>query len=120
MYRRNSTPYPTACTLAAALALATATAGTAGCQEYLERSDTITLGVADATETNKAVQSITRWPRASHQDRWVSDGERARTAIVRYRTGKAIAPKTLSNKPGASSDMPVAADTPVTGGAPEK
>jgi hypothetical protein len=86
------------------------------CGDYLDRSDTITSGVADATETNKAVQSITRWPRASRYDRWVTDGERARTAIVRYKTGRAIPPRTLSSKVDADTTPPPPPDTPVEGG----
>lgn len=57
----------------------------AGCDDYLERRDTITLGVGDAVSVNKATQTINRWPRAAREDRWVSDGERARIAVSRYR-----------------------------------
>jgi hypothetical protein len=121
MLRQNSTPTPSlVLQFAITLALLVMSVGTGVCHEYLDRSDTITSGVADATETNKAVQTITRWPRASRQDRWVSDGERARTAIVRYKTGKAIPPRTLSNKTGTATEMPVAADTPVEAGPSQK
>lgn len=91
---------------------------TGGCQEYLERSDTMTLGVADATETNKAIQTITRWPKASRQDRWVSDGQRANAAMVRYHAGKATAPKGLSGKSGAAAGDASAADAGAQQAAP--
>ncbi|MEQ1672640.1 MAG: hypothetical protein ABL893_17445, partial [Hyphomicrobium sp.] len=100
-----------------ALAVLCATAADAGGDEYLARRDTITLGAGDATETNKAVQAITRWPAASRHDRWTSDGARARTAIARYRAGKVIAPKTLSGKAGAVSESaPATPDVPVEAG----
>jgi len=57
-----------------------------GCDDYLDRRETVTLGVGDSIEVNKATQSINRWPYASHQDRWLSDGERARIAVENYRT----------------------------------
>jgi hypothetical protein len=89
-----------------------------GCREYLERSDTITLGVADATETNKAIQTFTRWPRASRQDRWVSDGQRANATMVRYHAGKAAAPKGQSGKSGAATSDAPAADAGAQSAAP--
>lgn len=70
----------TRCALLCGLALFAA-----GCDDYLERRDTITLGVGDSVSVNKATQTINRWPRAARQDRWVSDGERARIAVSRYR-----------------------------------
>lgn len=84
-----------------ALTLAALAAG--GCREYLDRSDTITLGVADATDNNKAVQTITRWPEAARHDRWQSDGERARIAIERYRQRNVTEPNTLETKPADSA-----------------
>ena len=57
-----------------------------GCREYFDRQETITLGVGNSIEVNKASQTIERWPSAAQHDRWQSDGERARLAIERYRT----------------------------------
>lgn len=92
MISRNSSPRRKA--LAYAL-LAIAANGVSGCRQYLDRSDTITAGVADATDTNKAVQTITRWPAESRYDRWESDGERARVAIDRYKTRTVTEPRQL-------------------------
>jgi hypothetical protein len=78
--------------------------------EYLARRDTITVAPGNATDTNKAVQSFTRWPRASREDRWLSDGEVARRAAVRYRTNKVTLPRTLSNT--GENTVPQAAETP--------
>lgn len=81
--------------------------------EYFDRSDTITVAPGNATDTNKAVQSITRWPRASREDRWLSDGEVARRATVRYQTNKVTPPRTLSGNAGESGgELAPTADTP--------
>ncbi|MBA4130219.1 MAG: hypothetical protein C0519_02220 [Hyphomicrobium sp.] len=77
-----------------------------GCRQYLDRSDTITAGVADATDTNKAVQTITRWPAESRYDRWNSDGERARVAIERYKTRTVTEPKQLDKDPVDAEPTP--------------
>jgi hypothetical protein len=69
---------PRAAGLAAALVLA-------GCDEYLDRRDTLTYGVGDSVAVNRSTQTIERWPPASRYDRWASDGERARLAVEKYR-----------------------------------
>lgn len=73
-----------------------------GCDDYLERRDTITLGAGDAIATNKATQTINRWPDAARQDRWLSDGERARIAEARYRRRAVPSPKSLDKSSGNS------------------
>lgn len=75
-----------------------------GCDDYLERRDTITLGVGDAIAVNKATQTINRWPAAARQDRWVSDGERARIAVSRYRRRDVPDPKTLEKSSDSATD----------------
>jgi ABC-type uncharacterized transport system auxiliary subunit len=91
---------------AASLLLAMAAFSLSGCRQYLDRSDTITAGVADATDTNKAVQTITRWPAESRYDRWNSDGERARVAIERYKTRTVTEPKQLDKDPVDAEPTP--------------
>lgn len=73
---------------AALVALATAplAIGAGGCDEYLDRRETITLGVGDSVQTNKATQEIRRWPAAAREAYWDWDGERARQAMQRYRS----------------------------------
>lgn len=111
--RNNTTPRPPVSPALAALAVAASAVGLAGCDEYLARRDAMTLGVADATETNKAIQTINRWPKAARQDRWTSDGERARTAIVRYQANKVIPPKTLGTDKGGVNEAEKVSETPV-------
>ncbi|MGL4397922.1 MAG: hypothetical protein ACRCS9_15395 [Hyphomicrobium sp.] len=81
-----------------------------GCDEYLDRRDTITRGVGDSIAVNKATQTIDRWPEASRRDRWLSDGERARLAHERYRTRTVIDPKAIGNS------KPTSAAPAATGG----
>lgn len=116
MHRPNNARRSAALSLAAIGMLVAAAEPALSSDDYLDRSDTLTRYHGDAMATNKAIQYITRWPRASRDAYWLSDGERARTAIVRYKTGKVIPPKTLSNKVGASSEMPPTPDTPVQPG----
>lgn len=86
-----------------------------GCDEYLHRRDTMTLGAGDAIATNKATQTINRWPRAAYQDRWVVDGERARLAVHRYRIDEVKNPKALDAE--AVKSEPEQAQDPSPGGA---
>jgi len=71
-----------------------------GCDDYLERRDTITLGVGDSVAVNKSTQTINRWPEAARQDRWLSDGERARSAVSRYRSRTVTPPAALDKGSG--------------------
>ena len=76
----------------------------AGCEDYFFRRDALTLGVGDAIEVNKATQTIDRWPAAAREDRWYSDGERARIAIERYRKREVPDPlKDAGPRPGTTS-----------------
>lgn len=83
----------------------------AGCDDYLDRRDTMTLGVGDAVAVNKATQTINRWPSSARKDRWLSDGERARAAVSRYRSGKAYPPNALGSAQGGAA-------SPTTDGGP--
>jgi len=99
MYRRNDLSRMRRVT-PAVVALAVLAPATARADEgYLERRDTITLGAHDAVQSNKAVQTINRWPKAAWRDRWVWDGERARSAVDRYRRRGVPNPKTLDDSP---------------------
>ncbi len=69
------------------IAMAALATMTAGCDDYLDRRETITLGAGDANAVNRATQTIDRWPQAARHDRWLSDGERGRRAVQAYRNG---------------------------------
>lgn len=89
-----------------ALTVVLTAAALGGCDDYLDRRDTLTLGVGDAVEVNKATQTINRWPETARRDRWYSDGERAQIAVERYRTRSLRSPlkedggSAASGKPG--------------------
>ena len=123
MPQRNSYAFARALPIAGGLlfvgvALPTAAASNEYFLEYLRRSDTISVAPGNATDTNKAVQSITRWPQASREDRWLSDGEVARRAIARYRANRVTPPRTLSSQ--GENSVPQAADAPADAPAKEE
>jgi hypothetical protein len=78
--------------LAGALALVTALAALSGCSEYLDRRDTIALGGGNAVATDKVVQMVDPWPRASADRNIAFNGPKMQSAIERYRTNRVIPP----------------------------
>lgn len=72
----------------------------AGCRDdYLDRRDSVTLGVGDAVATNAAAQTIDPWPAAARDRFPQTDGERVRNAVERYKKNEEFPAKTLRNKP---------------------
>jgi hypothetical protein len=55
--------------------------------QYLQRSDTITLGAGDARNVNAATHIIDPWPRYVGNRRIPANGDRMSRAIERYREG---------------------------------
>jgi hypothetical protein len=81
---------------ARALALATAVAGAgvlAGCSEYLDRRDTISVTGGDAVNTNKVTLMVDPWPPASADKNIAFNGDTMEAAFTRYRTGKVVQPR---------------------------
>lgn len=56
-----------------------------GCQDYLARRDTLTLGSGEAVQTNIAQHVIDPWPPRSNSVDPYTDGERLVHGIERYR-----------------------------------
>jgi hypothetical protein len=81
--------------------------------QYLRRSDTITLGAGDAVAHNNAVHTINPWPSWARNDRINLEGNRAALAIKRYQENKSIPPQTLET---SSVPMGVGAPFPEGGG----
>ena len=75
------------------LALAALVAALAGCSEYLDRRDTISLNGGNSVATNKVTQMVDPWPRASADKNIAFNGEKMETAVERYRTGRVIQPQ---------------------------
>jgi len=75
------------------LALATLLAALAGCSEYLDRRETISLGGGNSVATNKVTQMVDPWPRDSADRNIAFNGARMETAVERYRTNRVIPPQ---------------------------
>jgi hypothetical protein len=75
------------------LALAALLAALAGCSEYLDRRDTISLGGGDSVATNKVTQMVDPWPRASADKNIAFNGNKMESAVERYRTNRVIRPQ---------------------------
>ena len=73
-------------TLALALLLA-------GCSEYLDRRETISLNGGNAVATNRVTQMVDPWPRDSANKNIAFNGYVMESAMTRYRTGKVIPPR---------------------------
>lgn len=74
------------------VALVALTAALAGCSEYLDRRDTISVQGGNAVQTNKVVQMVDPWPRASANRNIAHSGVLMQSAVERYRTGRVIPP----------------------------
>lgn len=73
-------------------AVALVAASIAGCSEYLDRRDTLSLQSGNAVTTDKVSQMVDPWPRASANRNIAFDGSVMGSAVERYRTGKVIVP----------------------------
>jgi hypothetical protein len=87
-----------------ALALAALLAALAGCSEYLDRRDTISLGGGDSVATNKVTQMVDPWPRASADKNIAFNGAKMETAVERYRTGRVIRPQGIGTSASYQQD----------------
>jgi hypothetical protein len=76
-----------------ALALVGALVLLAGCSEYLDRRDTISLNGGDAVAADKVTMMVDPWPGVSADRNIAFNGTRMRSAVDRYRTNKVIEPQ---------------------------
>lgn len=86
-----------------------------GCQDYVARRDTLTLGSGDAVQANIAKQVIDPWPPESNTVDPYTDGERLAHGIERYRnpsTGTGVA--VLPPIPIGPANVPSVSTSPVT------
>ncbi len=63
------------------------TAALAGCQDRLQRYETVSLDAGDAVAWNKAVHTIDPWPRGSADTRIPVSGRRVARSIEAYENG---------------------------------
>jgi hypothetical protein len=66
--------------------------GLAGCSEYLERRDALSVQSGNAVQTNKVAQMVDPWPRDSGDRNIAYNGAAMGSAVERYRTGRVIPP----------------------------
>ncbi|MGH6726298.1 MAG: hypothetical protein ACREB8_07130 [Pseudolabrys sp.] len=89
------------------LALAALLTALAGCSEYLDRRDTITLNAGDSVAANQVSQMVDPWPRDSANRNISYNGAKMETAVERYRTNQVIPPQGIgtsaSYAPGSNS-----------------
>ena len=64
----------------------------AGCSQYLDRRDAVSLNAGNAVATDKVTQMVDPWPRDSANRNIAFNGERMQAAVARYRAGKVIQP----------------------------
>ena len=65
--------------------LASLALGCSGCNDYLARRDTLTVGTGEAVAANAAMHTIDPWPRHAMQVDPYTDGQRMQRAVERYR-----------------------------------
>ena len=75
-----------------ALALAALMTALAGCSEYLDRRDTISLNGGNSVASNEVSQMVDPWPRDSANRNIAFNGDKMQSAVERYRTNKVIPP----------------------------
>ena len=66
------------------LPLAVLLAVPAGCADYANHRDTVTLAAGDAVAANAAIQTIDPWPPGAERTVILSDGRRIKVTIDRY------------------------------------
>ena len=66
--------------------------GLAGCSEYLDRRDGLSVQGGNAVQTNKVAQMVDPWPRDSGDRNIAFNGSVMGSAVERYRTGRVISP----------------------------
>ena len=86
------------------LTLLLAAASLAGCSEYLDRTDTMSPQSGNAVQTAKLTQMVDPWPAVSANRNIAFDGAVMESAMTRYRTGRVIQPKGLTDSGGGSNN----------------
>ncbi len=109
-------------TCAGALALATLLGGCSGTwpdpHGYLDRRDTIALSAGDAIASNNVTQMYDPWPAYSANTNIAFNGQRAQTAVERYRNGRVIVPRGIASSSAYAPSMPDPSGTPTANTTP--
>jgi hypothetical protein len=83
-----------------------------GCSDlYLARRDAITVVSGEAMAANRVTHMIDPWPAASGRRNIAYNGEKARVASERYRTGRVIPPVNATTSSAAYTQAQQAAQS---------
>ena len=85
-----------------------------GCSDiYYDRRESIAFSAGDALATNKAIHMVDPWPPYSANKNIAFNGERAQTAVERYRHNKVTPPVSLgtSNYQAQKADQTAGAQS---------
>ncbi|EJZ22969.1 hypothetical protein NE852_06720 [Rhizobium sp. Pop5] len=92
------------------LLLVLAAAGlVSGCADYMNHRDSITFGLGNAMEANKAIHTEDPFPPEAQRTRIASDGKVIRRVVTQYQNGGAgvVEPSPAMEANGASSGATV-------------
>lgn len=64
----------------------------AGCSEYTDRRDAISLSGGNAVAANIVTETVDPWPAVSADKNIAFNGQKMQSAVQRYRTGNIIQP----------------------------
>jgi len=81
--------------LISSIAIIIAGLGLAGCNQYFDRQDPITLGAGDAIAQNKVTHAVTPWPAGAEDPRHTTSGARALIAVRKYEKNQSKEPKSI-------------------------
>ncbi|MBB3352476.1 hypothetical protein HJB80_18740 [Rhizobium lentis] len=78
-----------------------------GCADYMNHRDTITFGVGNAVEANKAIQIEDPFPPEAQRTRIASDGKVIRRVVTQYQNGGlgVVQPSPAMGANGASNGV---------------
>lgn len=105
------------------LALTIAIGALAGCSDYLDRRDMISIKGGDAVQTDKVTQMVDPWPRQSGDRNIAYNGAVVQNAYERYLTGRVIPPSGTSTSyqpSNASNSAPPVGPSVTQAAAPTK
>lgn len=86
--------------------LTTVLAGVAGCSEYTDRRDMISIQGGDAVQTDKVTQMVDPWPAAAANRNIAYNGAVMQGAYERYRTGRVIPPNSTGTSATYQQQQP--------------
>ena len=84
---------------------------------YYDRRDSIAFTAGDAVASNKVMHMVDPWPPYSANKNLAMNGERAQTAVERYRQNKVIPPVSLGTSGTYQAQQAAQAAAASSGGA---